>query len=436
MSVIPTASHLVTATSRRQEGECEGIDIGCRITNPGETVGDIVGSTAGAAAEGIVDQVAQSFAKAAIETLKTLMTWWVDIPSGKIVASSPSDPVYFVQSHTGWLASAAAVFGLLLAAGRIAWQRRGDAFRDALSGLVTMVLATFIGAAAVNLAVLAGDSYSEWILEASTQGDVQGVLGRAGTLFGAKLLPNQAGTVFILAILAILSSVIQMGMMLIRGAMLVLLTGMLPIAGAMAVTPDGRAMFKKMMGWLIAYVLYKPVAATVYAVAFKSMMGNSLSQLQGLMLIILAVIALPALMRLIVPLVAAVGSGGGGGIAGAAMTGAMGAQMVGATGGGGGGGRKGGGKSGGGKSGKGEGDGPKGSKQASSGKGEGVPRGADQSVGRQPTGQPAAGGSSSTAAATGGPYAAAAAAAAAANAAKGAAENAADGDGDGPRGSN
>jgi hypothetical protein len=299
---------------------------GCSKFNPtcwddkfGEWLGKVGGN--------VVDEVAQSFAKASIEVLKTLMTWWVQVPSPGI-SDNPDDPVYFMHAYTGWLVTWVAVLGLLLAAGRMAWQRRGEPFREAVSGLLTMVIAVGCGVAAVNLAVKAGDSYSKWILDAATNGDVKGNLGKIGALYSAGLLPTMSGVILIVSLLAILSAVVQLAMMVVRSAMLVLLAGALPLAAGAAITPEGRQWFKKMVGWLIAFVLYKPVAATIYAVAFRAMMGDSMSQLQGIILIIFAVVALPALMRFTVPMVSAVGGGGAGAMAGAVGAAALGARMV------------------------------------------------------------------------------------------------------------
>lgn len=339
-----TTSHLA-AGAAVLAAKCEPWNLICKG-------GEVIGGLAGKAGASIVDQVAQAFAKASIELLKVLMTWWVKVPSPGIDDNDPSDPVWFMQEYTGWIVTWVAVLGLLISAGRIAWQRRGEAFREAFSGLVTMVVAVFAGVAAVNLAVAAGDSYSNWILNAATNGDVKGLLGKGAVLYGGAIFPTMSAVILIVALLAILSSVVQLGMMLVRSAMLVLLAGALPLAAGAAITPDGRQWFKKMVGWLIAFVLYKPVAATIYAVAFKCLMGDSMSQLQGLILIILAVIALPALMRFIVPMVSAAGGSAGGGMAGAAMgAAAMGARMVPSMGGGGGGGGSSGGGSGGGSGG-------------------------------------------------------------------------------------
>lgn len=95
-------------------------------------------------------------------------------------------------------------------------------------------------------------------------------------------------------------------------------------------TELGRQWFQKAMGWTIAFILYKPAAAIVYAVAFQLMgsfsgTGALIGSITGFALMIVALLALPALMRFVTPMVGAVASGSGGGAAaaGAMATGAV-----------------------------------------------------------------------------------------------------------------
>jgi hypothetical protein len=104
-----------------------------------------------------------------------------------------------------------------------------------------------------------------------------------------------------------------------RGGVLVILSGALPTAAAATNTERGRAMFSRTVTWLLAFVLYKPVAAFIYAAAFR-LAGSSplsadglVSVITGLGLIMLSIFALPALMRVLTPAVSAVSSSGGGG---------------------------------------------------------------------------------------------------------------------------
>ena len=122
--------------------------------------------------------------------------------------------------------------------------------------------------------------------------------------------------------------------MLVRVGVVTIFAGLLPLAAAGTSNQTGMEYFKRMTSWLLAFVLYKPAAATVYASAFL-MIGDgkdATSVLAGLFMLVLAIVALPALLRLITPMVGAAvaaGAGAGGGMAAAGMVMASGARMSG-----------------------------------------------------------------------------------------------------------
>ena len=105
--------------------------------------------------------------------------------------------------------------------------------------------------------------------------------------------------VVVLGIVAIVLSALQALLMLFRQGALVVLAGALPLAAAGTLTPATRPWFKKVTGWMMALIFYKPCAAAVYAAAF-TMAGtgkNLTTVLAGLAMIALSLVALPALMR-------------------------------------------------------------------------------------------------------------------------------------------
>ena len=115
-------------------------------------------------------------------------------------------------------------------------------------------------------------------------------------------------------------------LMLVRGGMLVLLVGTLPLIAAFSNTEMGLQWFRKASAWLLAFALYKPAAAIIYAVAFDlAGQQGALSLLDGVMMLLLAILALPALMRFLVPATSALAGGGG---TGAMLVGAAGAAAM------------------------------------------------------------------------------------------------------------
>ena len=103
----------------------------------------------------------------------------------------------------------------------------------------------------------------------------------------------------------------------LRAGLLPIMVGVAPVWAAMSWMETGRQAFGKVMGWLFAFLLYKPVAALVMATGSAIMVtatdGDD-SQAITLMLTLSVIILLPAMIRVIVPAVQSSVGGGGGGI--------------------------------------------------------------------------------------------------------------------------
>jgi len=117
----------------------------------------------------------------------------------------------------------------------------------------------------------------------------------------------------VLGIIAFLATVIQIMLMLVRadaGA----LGGDASVGRGVLEHRDGHAVVRKASAWLVAFALYKPAAAIVYAVAFDlAGQPGALALLDGVMMLVLAILALPALLRFVVPATSALAGGGGAG---------------------------------------------------------------------------------------------------------------------------
>ncbi|WP_143465940.1 hypothetical protein [Leifsonia sp. NCR5] len=249
-------------------------------------------------------------------------------------SSNASDAVGYIQDSLWWYTGGLAVLSVIIAGARMAWTQRAQAGKDLLQSLFTLVVVSAAGLTGIGLAVAAADGFSTWILDGATGKDfgqnITAMIGIASTS-GIGLI-----ALLIVGIIATFFAYIQVILMVIRGGMLVLLAGIFPISAAFTNTETGRSWFKKCSGWLIAFILYKPAAAIVYAAAFK-LTGADLFKddgsglikiLTGLALMAMALVALPALMRFVAPMVSQVGGGGGAGMALAAGAGAGAAELA------------------------------------------------------------------------------------------------------------
>jgi len=303
---------------------------GCDLPGVGavcDSVSGAVGGLAGDAAGSVFDAAAQRIAEGFATATQMVVTFWtgVEVPG----LDAGSGPVAELRANTAWLTAWIAGLSVLVCAGRLALTRSSRPAGEALKGLLILVVVSGCGVAAVNALVVFGDQYSRWVLDRSTDGQLGPRMAQLATLGGVPGLGS--GLLLLVGLLGMLASLAQMGLMLVRVGVVTIFAGLLPLAAAGTGTETGMAWFKRIVSWLLAFVLYKPAAATVYASAFL-LIGDgtdATSVLSGLFMLILSIVALPSLLRLVTPMVGtAVAAGAGGGAAAAGMVLASGARMT------------------------------------------------------------------------------------------------------------
>ncbi|MFD0538389.1 G-protein coupled receptor [Actinomadura luteofluorescens] len=240
----------------------------------------------------------------ALSTFQTFLTWWMSDSAYSVQLTGEKGGVLFMlREYTNWLVAAMAFAGFLVAAFRIAIQRKGEPFRQAMTQFFELAVIILTLATLVNLLNIAGDRYSHWIIEG---------MGPKGDAWidnwknGLDLLGGDQGdTSFILAFFALaaaLSSAIQFVLMLFRSGALIILVGILPALAAARFTTYGNAAYRQCVGLLVSFVVVKPVIATIDGGALALMASNyEADRLFGLALAAGSVFALPATMRAVMP---------------------------------------------------------------------------------------------------------------------------------------
>jgi len=283
----------------------------------------VVGNIASGAVNDAINNMAKAIMEGMSQMVTTLSTFWVSMPAANLASQdgvTPSLAVGFVNSELGYWTLALAVLSVILGGTRMIWEQRGAPLKDLLRSLLTLTLVSGLGLAVISILVIAADAFSASIIDRATDG--KGFAHAMAILVMTKQTGIGVFILIILGLVGLIASLVQIVLMIVRGGMLVILAGILPTTAAFTNTEMGRQWFQKAIGWTIAFILYKPAAAIVYAVAFK-LMGSSggnalLGSITGFALMIVALLALPALMRFVSPMVGAVASGSGGG-AGAAV---------------------------------------------------------------------------------------------------------------------
>lgn len=306
-----------------------------------------------AATEGFINSLFHGVTDSLGDLAKSLGSFWVNTPS--IPLTGEDNAVTFIRDTTLWDVGVLMVISVLIAAGQMMWTRKGQPLTELLSSLLKFAIINAASVSGLTMLLDSGDKFSAWIIKQSTD---EGFDKALSNLMGPEVFKSEISVgiaifAIVMGIIAIIVSVIQIGLLIVRSAMALILIGTLPLAFSATNTSWGKQWSQKHMSWLIAFILYKPVASLVYAAAFKvfgsygKIDGDDGQRMvyfvSGLVLMVGALFALPAMMRLIVPAVGAVSAGGSmfaGAAVGGAASGAVnfGSRMSGRGGGGAGGG--------------------------------------------------------------------------------------------------
>jgi hypothetical protein len=249
----------------------------------------------------IFDAIKAMVIEAVVAVVKAVGFLWVDIQSPDLQGN---ETIGFVSGHTKYILIFAASIAVISGAIKMAISQRGEPLRDILKSLITMAMVSAGITGFAALLIEASDSFSGWIIKQA--------LGKGKTFedsLTAKLTDPLKGRiglalVVLVGILMVISGLIQLVLMIIRYGMLILLVGVVPLTASATNTEMGMMWFKRSISWLVAFVIYKPVAALIYATAIKLMAApadDSLKVITGVTMMMMGIVALPALLRFVSP---------------------------------------------------------------------------------------------------------------------------------------
>ena len=324
--------------------ECGLWDARCRALRQGvrmiggtrQAIDDGVSAVANSALENFVNAMYEF----ALWILEIISVWWMNTPNANVESAAVTQ----IQQDTQWYVMGFAMIGFLMGLIRmVTSQDIRQGLTSSFKPIVNLILVTGVYAAGITMLLRAGDEGSMWLLSRATGGEAD-----LSTMF----MPAAAGggaaaliPMLLVYVLAGVGGIVNFVFMIFRNLLLVVLMAFLPALAASTGTQRGDQAFAKANGWLIALLLFKPVAAGIYALGFRFMRNDTdlgldselvaaVDQLTGAGIIVLAALALPALIKFLVP-AAAVGAGAfaGGAAVGAGVGVAAGAAVLASTGG-------------------------------------------------------------------------------------------------------
>ncbi|GAA5054160.1 hypothetical protein [Nocardia callitridis] len=319
----------------------------CKASNAGSHPGQAADAVKDKAWDSTFGKVVDSLMNGLGEAIILALTFWMKVPNEAV---SDSGSLFTkINDYTYQAQILLLIASVILSGARLAEARRGAAMNEAAESFrmfARVVFSSWMLGAVIVAGTQASDRFSEWIINDSTNGNAKGLAELM--VKTSKLQAFSPGLVLIIAIVGLLGALAQIVLAIVRQGLLVIAAGVLPLAAAASGMNVGKQSYQKLIGWLIAFMLWKPVAAIVYMIAFTTAGHvDSLTSTSGLpdgeqaqrMLVAIVLLCsvafvLPALMRLVTPAVAIVGSGGsgltatGGTLIAAAGLGAMGTKAV------------------------------------------------------------------------------------------------------------
>ncbi|MGY4767756.1 type IV secretion system protein [Kribbella sp. CWNU-51] len=264
----------------------------------------------------IFDAIEKVVVDAVNAVLKAVGFLWIYIKTPDV---SNNGTVSFIQVHTNYILGAAAFIAVVVAAIQMAVSHRGEPLREILKSLLTMVVVSAAGTSFAALLIQASDEFSSWIISTALNADDKSFAEQLAAKMADPLKDPgdqlQFALIIFVGILMVITAIIQLGLMIVRYGMLVLLVGVLPLTAAATNTEMGMMWFKRAIGWLAGFIIYKPVAALIYATAITLMTTpavpegakapegtpQTLKVVMGVTMMIIAVVALPAILRFVSP---------------------------------------------------------------------------------------------------------------------------------------
>lgn len=288
-----------------------------------DKAGDAVSSAVGGSFQKIVDSLLDGY-----QTMLTwALTWWIQLPTPELDNSNVL--MQDVHEHMVKIQVIGLTFSLMFFAFRMIIDRKRSLADDAEDGFKILIRAG-LSVSVIPLMITVGgqasDAFSSWLVsDAIDMGNNDGNIIK--NFLKLNVLTHSAiGTtgLGILGFFGFLGALAQLAFLVVRQAMLMLVVAALPVAASFSGTGPGSQTYQRLISWSVAFLLFKPVGALVYFIAFKSagQKDNEQQVVLGMVLMALCAFVLPSLMRLVAPAIGTMGAGASGAAAGAAVIGA------------------------------------------------------------------------------------------------------------------
>ncbi|ONI65424.1 hypothetical protein ALI44B_00255 [Leifsonia sp. ALI-44-B] len=269
---------------------------------------NLIDCTVGSIAQGELENFARDLMQGANDMWTGFFTSWITSGLDGIVGGYTAD---WFAGITMPVQAFLLALGLMIAGVRTALLARGDVAADAAKRFLRAILISVAGVTFFSVMQTGSNALAKSILEAANGGSAPNLLWDEAT-FSANI-----ALALIFGLLGVFAIIVQWIIMILRAVAVSVLLPFWPLTAAGAMFERHEGMFEKTTGWLLAFLLYSPVAASLYGLAIKFREGRDGVEgaMIGVAIFVLAIFALPALMRLVVPVTSAMGRASAGAMA-------------------------------------------------------------------------------------------------------------------------
>lgn len=305
----------------------------CLPWNPLCAVKEGAHAVVGSATQNAIDTWINALNKTLGNVMITLGSFWTKGTVGMDVGKG--SPIEFMQQHMQFVVGTVLVASMMACGMQMLFARSNDALQRLGRGVITTIIVSGAGTALLTAGVAGADSFSMWLMDAATEGQ--------SASFGSAIMSTAslpAGGLFVVLVLggaALVANIIQIGLLYLRAALLILVIAIFPVVAAASASEMGRAWWRKLVGFVLAVILYKPIATIIYALGVRVLSSSTgkedtadalTAYILGGIFLIAAALALPPLISFLMPVTSAIGGGGLGIAAAGAGTIASGAINV------------------------------------------------------------------------------------------------------------
>lgn len=227
----------------------------------------------------------------------------------------PSATLAHAYGGLSWLIIAVTMLSLLVALARMFWTLEAAESKVIIRMMVNLVASTTVILGMVVLALEFSDRASPWLMvkiSGYSEDEVNSGAKFTEALMGIDMSGTKGVTLFadlalvglILLVIVFFGVLATILFLIVRNPLLVAMCAFLPLFAASSGTRAGQERFNKALAYIVAFVLYKPVAAILLGIGLRMLKPLDAEKqplmtfISGAVLVALTGIALPAMIKL------------------------------------------------------------------------------------------------------------------------------------------